>query len=119
MLPVVKARFSIRPERVKASRAKVEAAFDFIEREAGPNGYLVGDSFSVADLTAASILTPLVVPPQFEYIKLPPERRSAAARAYRDSLKDHPGYQWVLDMYERHRSPSAELGAAATAAATA
>ena len=109
LTPVVRARFSIKPERVERSEAKVHAAFDRLERELQPSGYLVGDSFGVADLTAAAILSPLVVPPQFPYIKLPAEARPPAAREFRDSLKDRQGFKWVLDMYERHRPPSAEV----------
>src|SRR5207237_1341924 len=84
-------RFRIRPETVEESREKVRAAFDMIETEAGPSGYLVGESFTVADLTAASILAPIVMPPEFPYIELHPDERTAQSRRFRDSLKDRPG----------------------------
>lgn len=111
--PAVRARFSIKPERVEHSRRLVLEAFDWIASEIGPNGYLVGDSFSVADLTAAAIMTPLLQPPQFPHIKLPPEGRPPAAREFRDSCAEHPGGRWVFEMYERHRSPSAAVEPAA------
>src|SRR3954469_2947186 len=109
---VVKRRFRIRPETVEESREKVRAAFDKVEAGVGPSGYLVGDSFTVADLTAASILGLIVVPPEFPYIKVHPDERTAQFRRFRDSLRDHPGFQWVQDMYARHRGTSAELPAA-------
>lgn len=93
------------------SREKVLAAFERVESETGASGYLVGDSFTVADLTAASILGLIVVPPQFPYIKLAPEQRSAQSRRYRDSLEERPGFKWVEDMYARHRGTSAEVAA--------
>jgi glutathione S-transferase len=68
---VVKRRFQIPPETVEESRKKVRAAFDRIEADVGPSGYLVGESFSVADLAAASILGVIVVPPAFPHIKVP------------------------------------------------
>jgi glutathione S-transferase len=105
---LVKWRFDIRPETVEESREKVRAAFDRLEAEVGPSGYLVGDSFTVADLTAASILSIVVVPAQFPYIKLHPDERAAQFRRYRNSLKDRPGFRWVEDMYARHRGTSAE-----------
>ena len=108
---VVKRRFRIRPETVEESREKVRAAFDKIEAGVGPSGYLVGDSFTVADLTAASILAIIVVPPGFPYIKLHPDERTAQARRFRDSLKDRPGFKWVEDIYARHRGTSAEVAA--------
>jgi glutathione S-transferase len=106
---VVKRSFRIRPETVEQSREKVRAAFDRLEAEVGPSGYLVGESFTVADLTAASILAIIVVPPEFPYIKLPPDERTAESRRFRDSLKDRPGFTWVEDMYARHRGASAAV----------
>jgi len=108
----VKLRFQLRPETVEESREKVRAAFDKIEADVGPSGYLVGESFTVADLTAASILGLLVVPPEFPYIKVHPDERTAGFRRFRDSLKDRPGFKWVEDMYARHRGTSAELAEA-------
>jgi glutathione S-transferase len=109
---VVKRRFRIRPETVEKSRERVRAAFDEVEAELGPSGYLVGESFTVADLTAASILAPIVMPPEFPYIKLHPDERTAQSRRFRDSLKDRPGFKWVVDVYARHRGTSAEVAAA-------
>jgi glutathione S-transferase len=111
LAPVVKWRYEIRPERVAHSRKVVRAALGMVEAEAGPAGYLVGDSFTLAALTAASILALIVVPPQFPYIKLHPDERAAQFREFRASLKDRPGFRWVEDMYARHRGTSAELGA--------
>ena len=110
---VIRKRFSITPDRVERSRERVREGFDRIEAEKGPSGFLVGDSFSVADVTAAAIMSPLVVPPEFPFVKLGPEERSPAFREFRDSLKDHPGFQWVLDMYARHRGASAQVPVAA------
>jgi glutathione S-transferase len=108
---VVRWRYDIRPERVAHSREVVRAALRKVEAEAGPGGYLVGDSFTVADLTAASILGLIVVPPEFPYIKLHPDERAAQFREFRASLKDCPGFRWVEDMYARHRGMSAEVAA--------
>ncbi len=112
---VVRRHFRIQPETVEASRDKVRAAFDRIEASFGPSGYLVGDSFTVADLTAASILAIIVVPPEFPYITLPVEERTAESRQFRDSLKNRPGFRWVEEMYVRHRGTSAEVTSTRTA----
>ena len=100
---LVKRRYRIRPETVEESREIVRAAFAKLEADVGPSGYLVGESFTVADLTAASILSPIVMPPEFPYIKLHPDERTAESRRFRDSLKDRPGFKWVEDIYARHR----------------
>jgi glutathione S-transferase len=108
---VVKWRYEVRPDRVSHSREVVRAALSKVDTEAGPAGYLVGGSFTVADLTAASILALIVVPPEFPYIKLHPDERAMQFREFRASLRDHPGFKWVEGMYARHRGMSAEVAA--------
>ena len=85
------------------------AAFKKVEAEIGAGTYLVGDSFTVADLTAASILGLVVVPPEFPYIKLHPDERAEPFREFRASLSERPGFQWVEEIYARHRGTSAEV----------
>jgi glutathione S-transferase len=88
-------------------RQKVLAALDRIEAELGRSGYLVGDAFSVADLTAAALLSPLLAPPEFPYPF--PGPLPGAAGAFRASVADRPGFRWAQEMYRRHRGRSAEL----------
>src|SRR5918997_3971662 len=103
LAPVVKRRYEIRPDRVAESRDAVRAALDTVEAEAGRSGYLVGDSFTVADLTAASILAVMVVPRDFPYIKLHPDERATRFGEFRASLQERLGFKWVEEMYARHR----------------
>jgi glutathione S-transferase len=82
------------------SKTKVLAALDRVEAELDGREYLVGDAFSVADLTAAALFYPLVLPPEG-----PQDIRRAAAgfEAFREPLKDRAGYQWVAETFRRHR----------------
>ncbi|HET7121427.1 MAG TPA: glutathione S-transferase family protein [Solirubrobacterales bacterium] len=84
------------------ARAGIVAAMDRLDVElAGGGDYLVGDRFSVADLTAASLFYPVVVP---EEGPLPPEQpRPPAYERFRESLADRPGFRWVGEMFRRHR----------------
>ena len=84
---------------------------DRIEAELRPSGYLVGDRFSVADLTAASLFTPLIAPPYRPYM---PATFPAALQPLRDELTARPGGRWIHEMYVRHR----QVGAAASAPAS-
>jgi glutathione S-transferase len=104
---VMRLDMGINAESAAVSRAKVDAAFDRVERELQPSGYLVGDRFSVADLTAAALLSPLVIPPEFPYALPGPLPKPLAT--YRESVSGRRGYQWVLEMYRRHRGTSSEL----------
>jgi glutathione S-transferase len=93
--------------------AKVTGALDRIAAELQPSGYLVGDRFSVADLTAAALFSPLVMPPEHPYPPAEPPPRSLME--FRDSLASHPAFAWVAEMYRRHRGISAEMGAGRSA----
>ncbi|HYI99027.1 MAG TPA: glutathione S-transferase family protein [Thermoleophilaceae bacterium] len=108
----VRHKYAVTPERAAEGRAKVIAAFDRIEAERGSSGYLVGDSFTVADVTAAAVFSPLVCPPEFPYHQVEPERWPEELRSWRAALADRPGFRYVLDMYARHRGTSAEAAAA-------
>lgn len=88
-------------EAAAGARAKILAAFDRLEAELDRGGgdYLVGEDFSVADLTAASLFTPVVDAP--EGPDRPPS--SAAYREFVDPLRGRRGFQWVERMFARHR----------------
>jgi glutathione S-transferase len=90
------------------SRDKVEKALDRLDGELKPSGYLVGERFSVADLTAAALLSPLVWPAEYSY-PMPP--LPAAVARWRASLAARPALRWTAEMYRRHRGPSAALAA--------
>ena len=88
--------------RSERSRLKAEEVIGRLAAEIRPSGYLVGDAFSVADLTAA-LLAPLLQPEEFPY-RLPPF--VGALAEWRTALLRRSSAQWVLDMYRRHRSAS-------------
>ena len=109
----IRFKYDVSPESATAAREKVVAALDRIERERGPSGYLVGDSFTVADLTAAAILSPLVRPPEFPCHQVDPARDPEELKLWREPLEERPAWKYVLEMYARHRGTSADVGAAA------
>jgi glutathione S-transferase len=104
-----RARHDISDAAVVTGRQKIMAGLDRVQAELGPSGYLVGDRFSVADLTAAAILAILKPPPELEY--LPPDPLPPEVVEYRASIADHPTFRWVAEMYRRHRGRSAEVAA--------
>jgi glutathione S-transferase len=81
------------------ARERVMVALDRLESELGSNEYLVGDRFTVADLTAAALFYPIVLPTEG-----PPQREGAPALAgFREALADRRGVRWVAEMFRRHR----------------
>jgi glutathione S-transferase len=83
------------------SREDVLRALDRLEAELDGNDYLVGDRFTVADLTAASLFYPLALP---QGAPVGPELMPDAYNRFREGLRDRPGYRWVEEMYRRHRA---------------
>jgi glutathione S-transferase len=97
-------RYKIYPREAERARVKLAAALDRIVAERRPSGYLVGESFTVADLTAAALLFPLAMPKelQYRYPELPAwQELSPHAR--------HPAVAWIREMYRRHRGSSSAV----------
>ena len=89
------------PQQVERAFERSRRALDFVAKEVGPSGQLVGNGFSVADLCCASLLAPLVDPghPDMARLRPLPERVEAFLRRF----ASHPGAEWVLGQYARHR----------------
>jgi len=113
---VMRRQMKINPATAEVARAKTIAAMDRLAREVQPSGYLVGDKFTVADLTAAALLSPLVRPPEFPYKAVAPIPEPFAK--IRDALSNHPAFQWTLRTYRDHRGESAEVTSEASVSRT-
>lgn len=75
-------------------------AIDRLEAELDGREYLAGDRFSVADLTAAALLDPIIRPPQAPW---QPSRWPDAWAKFQASQADRPAIRWGAEMYRRHR----------------
>jgi len=93
-------------------RGKTVDALDRLEAELDGGDHLVGDRFSVADLTAAALFSPLVAPPEYPY-ELFQDRWTEGWQEFRGSLSERSGFRWVAETYRRHRGSSAEVVAEA------
>jgi glutathione S-transferase len=92
----------------EAGRALTQEALDFVAGNSERTGYLVGDHFSVADLTAATILFPTCFPPEFP-VDLPKPLPSGWER-WLERWQNHPGCEYVRRIYREHRGVSAAVG---------
>lgn len=87
----------------ETAREKIVAGLDRLEEELGSSGgeFLVGEDFSVADLTAASLFYPLVLPPEGP---TPPDApQPPAFERFQATLSNRPGYRWVEETFRKHR----------------
>ncbi|MEM1436224.1 MAG: glutathione S-transferase family protein [Pseudomonadota bacterium] len=108
MLPLVRPLIvrgnGISEDSVAAARVLVGETLEALAERLRARRYLVGDCFSVADLTAAALLAPLV---QLEHEDMarprpvPPGLQSLAQQ-----FEAHPVVGWVQDLYREHRAQS-------------
>jgi glutathione S-transferase len=101
------AAFGIDDASVELAWSKVLAAGESFREELQPSGYLVGDSFTVADLTLASLVAPAVAPEQFPYPQ--PQRGHPSLADVRAAFAESGLLDWAHEMYARHRGHSAEI----------
>ena len=99
-VPIVRRDYDVREATADDALTGIRAAMDRVEAELGDGEYLVGDSFSVADLAASALFTPVLAPPQRPHS---PPTMAPALLELRAELEARPGGAWVAEMYERHR----------------
>lgn len=89
---------------VERSRVKIDEAFANVSALLGDGRrYLVGDRFSVADLTFAALAAPVVLPPQYG-VPLPSlDVFPPAARERIETWRRSPPGQFALRLYDEHR----------------
>lgn len=94
-------------DAIGAAFADTRAALDDVASHVERTGYLVGDRFSAADLTAAALLAPCANPDHPAMHRAAP--RPASIDAWLATWAEHPGVAWVHEIYRRHRPPSAAM----------
>lgn len=109
---MIRRTFDVRPARVTASWQHVMNALELVEQRTNGNAgcYLVGNAFTLADLTAAAMLAPLIGPEQSPW----PDRHVTDGNADQRALfRNRPAGEWVLHMYQQHRQAVRQESSAA------
>src|SRR4051794_3803929 len=101
--------FGLDDRAIDAAYAKVAEVGRMLADETRDGPYLAGDTFTVADLTLAALVSPAVAPEQFPYPQ--PQRTHPAFARLRRALDDAGIGAWTREMYARHRGRSAEVSA--------
>ena len=102
--PVAKAflnaRYSVGDEAgAQEAKERLVAGLDRLEAELDGGSHLVGKRFTIADLTAAALFYPLVLPPEGPWQPI----RTPAFEAFQSTVRSRPGFHWVEDTFRRHR----------------
>ena len=97
--------YAINPQRVMRSEQRVEEALVLLESELkkGQGQYLVGDRFSLADITAASMLAPLISPQGSPWDLFDETTLSPTLRKQMENWRARPAGKWLLAMYAQDR----------------
>jgi glutathione S-transferase len=101
--------FGINQRSVEHAWDQVRLVGERFQRTVRPSGYLVGEEFTVADLTLAALSSPAATPPEFPYPQ--PQHTSPLAEPLREAFSDYGLLDWTREIYARHRPRSAEVPA--------
>jgi len=92
---------NINPEAAKRSEKKLTDALERLNQLYGKKKFLVGDEFTRADLTAASLLAPLCMPDNHDFTW--PNKLPEPLLSYRKTYEKAPAFNAVLRMYKEYR----------------
>ncbi|PHS70550.1 MAG: hypothetical protein COB22_07955 [Cycloclasticus sp.] len=90
-------------EKVAEARIVFDEALAKIEATISKQPYLLGDTFTRADLSVASMLSLLVLPKEHPFPWDEKEIPDAEIKALFETYADHPVAEWVRNIYRHHR----------------
>lgn len=97
-----KRKLHINASRAALARKRITEVMDWLEQQlAGRKTYLVGDTFTVADITAASLLAPIACPAQHPVYG--DTAYQAGMVAAIEPWRNRPALYWVRKIYDMHR----------------
>lgn len=86
----------------KKSAERVEEIMTWLDEQvADGRQFLVGGKLTIADITVASILAPIVMPPEHPLYSSSAYSVPLAHR--REKYQDRPGFKWVRRLYAEYR----------------
>lgn len=102
---------NIYAESASQSEQRMLTAFDRLDGAVKDGRFLVGNSFSKADLTACALLSPLCAPGRSDQ-ELSTAHPEEVCRL-REKHRSRPFFEWVLETYRTHRQPGLMVDSAA------
>jgi len=105
LVPNMRRAMHISAESAARSREEIDAIFDEVSATLEGKAFIVGDRFTAADLTFASLASPLLSVPQFAAI-FPPHRFPPQLQSTTQALRATPAGQHALKCYASFRFAS-------------
>ena len=106
MRRAIATRFGVDSSGIECAWTRCRLAGERFAAELQPNGYLVGDGFTVADLTVAALFSPVVAPVEFPYAQ--PQRGHQRLADLRRMIDGYGALEWTRWIYAHHRPRSME-----------
>lgn len=107
MLPVLKKKiyqaYVVSDTNIDEVKQAFGQAMETLAEQLSDRQYLVGDTFTRADLSVTSMLSLLVMPQQHPFAWQQAPRVNADTEAALASYQDHPVADWVRRIYRQHR----------------
>lgn len=100
----LKRRYKITTSNIAEQKYLFMKGVDFLSKSYEDSSFLAGNNFSIADITAASLISPLFFPPEhpnsewFQGITFPEKMQE-----WLQPLKDTKYYQRVMEIYKQFR----------------
>lgn len=101
-MPLIRKGNRVYPDNIARSMEVCRSTLDQLAGDVEATGYLVGDEFSIADLTAAALLAPLANVSHPDMRR--PEPVPDSLSIFLEEWQAHPAIDWVNQMYARHRA---------------
>lgn len=93
------------PADIPAARAALEQEMSYLDAMlSGQRRFIVGSRFSRADLTVASLLSPIALPPEHPFYRDMPLWN--AQREIAETYRDRPCVRWAAALYRNFRQPA-------------
>ena len=89
------------PDNVTRAFEVTRSTLKEVATQSAATGYLIGDEFSIADLTAAALLAPLAALSHPDMAR--PQPAPAALEAFYGRWAEDPAIAWVQAQYAKHR----------------
>ena len=94
---------NITPENGRRARERVTVILDYLAEKSAATGYLVGNDFTVADLTGAALLGPVALVDHPDMRQAEPAPRAVTELC--EQWAAHPGMLWAKSIWTKHRPP--------------
>lgn len=103
----IRRRLRISQARVDRDVAAIRAAFDEIGARVDGRRYLVGDTFTAADLAFASLAAPMILPAEYGTPLPRPDEVPEALRRLVEEYRQHPAGVYAMRMFREERGRQA------------